>query len=203
MFLTKSLKNNNTSIQNIFFSVTVFVILNTYIFSDNGNNEDQKDEGIKASKFMPLNKPNLRVEIPQFKNGQLDCVIKAEEMTRVDKQSVKIKNMEIDFFENNAKQMSVILKNGKYNFSDNTLDSNDKTQVIRPNYFTLIGDSMEFDLDKKQGRMTGKVRMVIKNSVEVMNRAKKSHNFEKNEFDALFFSRGINSILESLKTIRR
>ena len=62
---------------------------------------------------------------------------------------------------------------------------------------------MEFDLDKKQGRMTGKVRMVIKNSVEVMNRAKKSHNFEKNEFDALFFSRGINSILESLKTIRR
>ena len=203
MFLTKSLKNNNTSIQNIFFSVTVFVILNTYIFSDNGNNVDQKDEGLKVSKFMPLNKPNLRVEIPQFKNGQLDCVIKAEEMTRVDKQSVKIKNMEIDFFENNAKQMSVILKNGKYNFSDNTLDSNDKTQVIRPNYFTLIGDSMEFDLDKKQGRMTGKVRMVIKNSVEVMNRAKKSHNFEKNEFDALFFSRGINSILESLKTIRR
>lgn len=203
MLLTKKLKNKNTSIQNIISSVTVFFILNTYIYSDGGNSEDLKDEGLKVSKFMPLNKPNIRVEIPQFKNGQLDCVIRAEEMTRVDKQSVKIKNMEIDFFENNAKQMSVFLKNGKYNFLDNTLDSNDKTQVIRPNYFTLIGDSMEFDLDKKQGRMTGKVRMVIKNSVEVMDRAKKSHNIEKNKFDALFFSRGINSIIESLKTIRR
>ena len=203
MLLTKKLKNKNTIIQNIISSVTVFFILNTYIFSDSENSEDLKDEGLKVSKFMPLNKPNIRVEIPQFKNGQLDCVIRAEEMTRVDKQSVKIKNMEIDFFEDNAKQMSVFLKNGKYNFLDNTLDSNDKTKLIRPNYFTLIGDSMEFDLDKKQGRMTGKVRMVIKNSVEVMDRAKKSHNIEKNKFDALFFSRGINSIIESLKTIRR
>lgn len=203
MLLTKKLKNKNTTIQNIILSVTILFILNTYIFSDSENSEDLKDEGIKVSKFMPLNKPNIRVEIPQFKNGQLDCVIRAEEMTRVDKQSVKIKNMEIDFFEDNAKQMSVFLKNGKYNFLDNTLDSNDKTKLIRPNYFTLIGDSMEFDLDKKQGRMTGKVRMVIKNSVEVMDRAKKSHNIEKNKFDALFFSRGINSIIESLKTIRR
>ena len=203
MLLTKKLKNKNTIIQNIISSVTVFFILNTYIFSDSENSEDLKDEGLKVSKFMPLNKPNIRVEIPQFKNGQLDCVIRAEEMTRVDKQSVKIKNMEIDFFEDNAKQMSVFLKNGKYNFLDNTLDSNDKTKLIRPNYFTLIGDSMEFDLDKKQGRMTGKVRMVIKNSVKVMDRAKKSHNIEKNKFDALFFSRGINSIIESLKTIRR
>ena len=203
MLLTKKLKNKNTIIQNIISSVTVFFILNTYIFSDSENSEDLKDEGLKVSKFMPLNKPNIRVEIPQFKNGQLDCVIRAEEMTRVDKQSVKIKNMEIDFFEDNAKQMSVFLKNGKYNFLDNTLDSNDKTKLVRPNYFTLIGDSMEFDLDKKQGRMTGKVRMVIKNSVEVMDRAKKSHNIEKNKFDALFFSRGINSIIESLKTIRR
>ena len=197
------MKNKNTTIQNIISSVTIFFILNAYIFSDSENSEDLKDEGLKVSKFMPLNKPNIRVEIPQFKNGQLDCVIRAEEMTRVDKQSVKIKNMEIDFFEDNAKQMSVFLKNGKYNFLDNTLDSNDKTKLIRPNYFTLIGDSMEFDLDKKQGRMTGKVRMVIKNSVKVMDRAKKSHNIEKNKFDALFFSRGINSIIESLKTIRR
>ena len=203
MLLTKKLKNKNTTIQNIISSVTVFFILNAYIFSDSENSEDLKDEGLKVSKFMPLNKPNIRVEIPQFKNGQLDCVIRAEEMTRVDKQSVKIKNMEIDFFEDNAKQMSVFLKNGKYNFLDNTLDSNDQTKLVRPNYFTLIGDSMEFDLDKKQGRMTGKVRMVIKNSVEVMDRAKKSHNIEKSKFDALFFSRGINSIIESLKTIRR
>ena len=157
------MKNKNTLIQKLIFSFTLFVLLKTYAFSDNVSDHVLEDEGLKVSKFMPLNKPNIRVKIPQFKNGQLDCVIRAAEMTRVDEESVKIKNMEIDFFEDNTKQMRVVFQNAKYNFSDNTLDSNDETQVIRPNYFTLMGDSMEFDLDKKQGRMTGKVRMIIKN----------------------------------------
>ena len=189
--------------QKLFFSFTLFVLLKICVFSDNVSNNAQEDEGLKVSKFMPLNKPNIRVKIPQFKNGQLDCVIRAEEMTRVDEESVKIKNMEIDFFEDSTKQMSVVFLNAKYNFLNNTLDSNDKTQVIRPNYFTLMGDSMEFDVDKKQGRMTGKVRMVIKNSVEIMGKKKKSNYVGLNEFDAFFFSRGINSILDALKNTRR
>lgn len=197
------MKTKKTLIQKLFFSFTLFVLLKTCVFSDNVSNNAQEDEGLKVSKFMPLNKPNIRVKIPQFKNGQLDCVIRAEEMTRVDEESVKIKNMEIDFFEDSTKQMSVVFLNAKYNFLNNTLDSNDKTQVIRPNYFTLMGDSMEFDVDKKQGRMTGKVRMVIKNSVEIMGKKKKSNYVGLNEFDAFFFSRGINSILDALKNTRR
>ena len=197
------MKTKKTLIQKLFFSFTLFVLLKTCVFSDNVSNNTQEDEGLKVSKFMPLNKPNIRVKIPQFKNGQLDCVIRAEEMTRVDEESVKIKNMEIDFFEDSTKQMSVVFLNAKYNFLNNTLDSNDKTQVIRPNYFTLMGDSMEFDVDKKQGRMTGKVRMVIKNSVEIMGKKKKSNYVGLNEFDAFFFSRGINSILDALKNTRR
>ena len=58
---------------------------------------------------MPLNKPNLRVKIPQFKNGEIDCVIKADEMTRVDDENVKIENMEIDFFESGDKEMQLSL----------------------------------------------------------------------------------------------
>ena len=197
------MKTKKTLIQKLFFSFTLFVLLKTCVFSDNVSNNTQEDEGLKVSKFMPLNKPNIRVKIPQFKNGQLDCVIRAEEMTRVDEESVKIKNMEIDFFEDSTKQMSVVFLNAKYNFLNNTLDSNDKTQVIRPNYFTLMGDSMEFDVDKKQGRMTGKVRMVIKNSVEITGKEKKSNYVGLNEFDAFFFSRGINSILDALKNTRR
>ena len=197
------MKTKKTLIQKLFFSFTLLVLLKTCVFSDNVSNNAQEDEGLKVSKFMPLNKPNIRVKIPQFKNGQLDCVIRAEEMTRVDEESVKIKNMEIDFFEDSTKQMSVVFLNAKYNFLKNTLDSNDKTQVIRPNYFTLMGDSMEFDVDKKQGRMTGKVRMVIKNSVEITGKEKKSNYVGLNEFDAFFFSRGINSILDALKNTRR
>ena len=47
---------------------------------------------------MPLNKPNLRVKIPQFKNGEIDCVIKADEMTRVDDENVK-KQLAFKYFQ--------------------------------------------------------------------------------------------------------
>jgi hypothetical protein len=38
------------------------------------------------------------------------------------------------------------------------------TKVSRPNFFTLTGESIEFDVDKRQGRMIGKVRMVLHGS---------------------------------------
>ena len=46
----------------------------------------------------------------------------------------------------------------------NKIISKDLTQVSRPNYFTLTGESLEFDVDKRQGRMIGKVRMVLHDS---------------------------------------
>ena len=61
--------------------------------SANKLNDSLENQGLKASRFMPLNKPNLRVKIPQFKNGKIDCVIKADEMTRVDDENVKIENV--------------------------------------------------------------------------------------------------------------
>ena len=149
---------------------------------------------------MPLNKPNLRVKIPQFKNGEIDCVIKADEMTRVDNENVKIENMEIDFFESGDKEMQVLFQSAKYNFLKNKINSNNKTQVIRPNYFTLTGDSLEFDVEQKQGRMVGKVRMVLKNSPVVNKNKKQSFNNDVNSIkNTFFFVRKINSLLEAIQ----
>ena len=33
---------------------------------------EQSNRGLKAAKFMPINKPNIRIKIPQFKDGKLD-----------------------------------------------------------------------------------------------------------------------------------
>ena len=151
---------------------------------------------------MPLNKPNLRVKIPQFKNGELDCVIKADEMTRVDDENVKIENMEIDFFESGDKEMQVLFQSAKYNFLKNKINSNNKTQVIRPNYFTLTGDSLEFDVEQKQGRMVGKVRMVLKNSKVVINNKKDLSNDIIPSKNTFFFIRKINSLLEAIQEDR-
>ena len=195
------LKEKFTFVEGVLIIVSLFAIYSNGVANER-DDESFDDQGLKASKFMPLNKPNLRVKIPQFKNGKLDCLIKADEMIRIDKENVRIQNMNIDFFESGNKEMQVTFKKAKYNFIDNKINSNDETLVIRPNYFTLTGESMEFDVDKKQGRMVGKVKMVLSNSKGlsgVIQSVDNSKNFQNGNF---FFLRNINLILNAIKRNR-
>jgi len=146
----------------VFFFCCVF--LSNVVSDDAQEAPKQTKSGLKAAQFMPINKPNIRIKIPQFKDGELDCVIRAEKMTRVSDNDVNIKGMNIDFFENANKEMRVYFKSAIYNLMQNKIKSKDLTQVSRPNYFTLTGESLEFDVDKRQGRMIGKVRMVLHDS---------------------------------------
>ena len=130
---------------------------------------EQSNRGLKAAKFMPINKPNIRIKIPQFKDGKLDCVISAEEMTRITDDDVRLKGMHIDFYDNSNREMQVYFKSATYSLVRNKLKSKEVTQVSRPDYFTLTGESMEFDVDKRQGRMIGKVRMVLHDSDTSVN----------------------------------
>jgi len=195
------LKEKFTFVEGVLIIVSLFAIYSNGVANER-DDESFDDQGLKASKFMPLNKPNLRVKIPQFKNGKLDCLIKADEMIRIDKENVRIQNMNIDFFESGNKEMQVTFKKAKYNFIDNKINSNDETLVIRPNYFTLTGESLEFDVDKKQGRMVGKVKMVLSNSKGlsgVIQSVDNSKNFQNGNF---FFLRNINLILNAIKRNR-
>lgn len=195
------LKEKFTFVEGVLIIVSLFAIYSNGVANER-DDESFDDQGLKASKFMPLNKPNLRVKIPQFKNGKLDCLIKADEMIRIDEENVRIQNMNIDFFESGNKEMQVTFKKAKYNFIDNKINSNDETLVIRPNYFTLTGESLEFDVDKKQGRMVGKVKMVLSNSKGlsgVIQSVDHSNNFQNSNF---FFLRNINLILNTIKRNR-
>lgn len=195
------LKEKFTFVEGVLIIVSLFAIYSNGVANER-DDESFDDQGLKASKFMPLNKPNLRVKIPQFKNGKLDCLIKADEMIRIDEENVRIQNMNIDFFESGNKEMQVTFKKAKYNFIDNKINSNDETLVIRPNYFTLTGESLEFDVDKKQGRMVGKVKMVLSNSKGlsgVIQSVDNSKNFQNGNF---FFLRNINLILNTIKRNR-
>ena len=195
------LKEKITFVEGVLIIVSLFAIYSNGVANER-DHENFDDQGLKASKFMPLNKPNLRVKIPQFKNGKLDCLIKVDEMIRIDEENVRIQNMNIDFFESGNKEMQVTFKKAKYNFIDNKINSNDETLVIRPNYFTLTGESLEFDVDKKQGRMVGKVKMVLSNSKGlsgVIQSVDNSKNFQNGNF---FFLRNINLILNAIKRNR-
>ena len=85
-------------------------------------------------------------------------------MTRITEDDVNLKGMNIDFYDNSNKEMGVYFKSATYSLISNKIKSQELTQISRPNYFTLTGESIEFDVDKRQGRMIGKVRMVLHDS---------------------------------------
>ena len=46
--------------------------------------EEEEEKGLQIGKLLPLNKPNLRVKIPGFDNGELKSMVEAEKLTRID-----------------------------------------------------------------------------------------------------------------------
>ena len=132
-----------------------------------GKGSGDENSGLQVARYMPLGKPNLRVKIPQFKDGILECVMRAGEMTRVSENDVNIKLMDIEFVGEGDSEMKIELKDATYNLSDKLISSKNRA-VVRRSDFTLIGDSLDFDTEKRHGRMTGRVRMVIHDSGSLM-----------------------------------
>ena len=74
------------------------------------NNEVKQESGLQATRYMPLGKPNLRVKIPQFKDGVLECLMQAGEMTRVSDDDITIKQMDIEFVGEDDAEMKIELE---------------------------------------------------------------------------------------------
>ena len=131
--------------------------------SDPGDEEG----GLQATRYMPLGKPNLRVKIPQFKDGVLECLMRAGEMTRVSDDDINIKQMDIEFVGDGDSEMKIELQEATYSLKDKLISSKNRA-IVRRSDFTLVGDSLDFDTQNRHGRMTGRVRMVIHNSASLV-----------------------------------
>jgi hypothetical protein len=129
--------------------------------------EGKEESGLQATRYMPLGKPNLRVKIPQFKDGVLECLMRAGEMTRVSDDDINIKQMDIEFVGEDDAEMKIELEEATYSLKDKLISSRNRA-IVRRSDFTLIGDSLDFDTENRHGRMTGKVRMVIHNSANLV-----------------------------------
>lgn len=126
-----------------------------------------EESGLQAARYMPLGKPNLRVKIPQFKDGILECLMRADEMTRVSDDDINIKQMDIEFVGDGDPEMRIELQEATYSLKDKLISSKNRA-IVRRSDFTLIGDSLDFDTENRHGRMTGRVRMVIHNSASLV-----------------------------------
>ena len=122
--------------------ICALIISYSYVSANEELDDSLENQGLKASRFMPLNKPNLRVKIPQFKNGELDCVIKADEMTRVDDENVKIP----------IKGSEFSAGFDMYANEDATIEPNDKAMISTgihctlssPEYYLRVAQSLTY-----------------------------------------------------------
>ena len=126
--------------------------------------EEEESTGLEIGKLLPLNKPNLRVKIPGFKDGQLESMVEAEKLTRIDEDNLRLEEATIQLI---PQSLLIKLRTALYSTEGAILSSNEKT-TISSKEFTMTGAAMDFDTASGKGRMTGPVRMIIHN-VEAMD----------------------------------
>ncbi len=120
------------------------------------------DEGMGSiGNMIPEGMKNLKVRIPSFTEGRATSLIIADAMTRTDAQHLFAEGMTIKMFGATPKEdLRVELKTAIFQIDSKVLTSNERSRVSRSD-FELEGDTMTFDTGKSQGKMVGRVQMII------------------------------------------
>ena len=107
---------------------------------------------------------NLRVRIPGFDAGRNTSLITAKSMTRVNPQEIFAEDMTIYLYHEQEKDnVRVDLRTGTYHMDTKLLTSKERSKVTRSD-FQIEGDTMVFDTTTSQGKMVGRVHMIIYDS---------------------------------------
>lgn len=119
-------------------------------------------DGIGAmGSLIPEGMKNRKVRIPGFEDGRATSLITADVMTRVDPQHLFAEGMTIKIFGADPKEdVRVDLKTATYQMESKVLSSQERSRVSRSD-FQLEGDTMVFDTTTSQGKMVGRVQMII------------------------------------------
>lgn len=122
-------------------------------------------QGLGAfGQLLPLGRKNLDVQIPSFKDGIPSSILRAESLTRVDESLMTMEKMDIWLYGSNRdSDMRVQLPLADYNMTTQILSSDERSRISRQD-FQMEGDSMIFDTVTQQGKMTGRVEMIIFNT---------------------------------------
>lgn len=114
--------------------------------------------------MLPLGRKNLNVQIPSFRNGAPSSLVKANSMTRISDTIMSMESMDIWLYGNHRDEdMRVQLPLADYDLESKVLSSEERSRISR-NDFQLEGDRLIFDTVTQQGKMTGRVQMVIFNA---------------------------------------
>lgn len=128
-----------------------------------GEEEGANSPKIQGLEMLPAGKTNLGVRLPVFEGAKQTMLLKASEMTPIDKEELDMKGVEIRILnEEGSEDTKIVMSSGRYLVTLGLLSSEEETTVQGIDY-TITGDTMDFDAKKKYGIMRGHVKMVIRN----------------------------------------
>lgn len=129
----------------------------------------QTMKGLGAfGQLLPLGERNLDVKIPSFRNGVPSSMVRAGSMTKVDDQNMEIEKMDIRLYgETKDRDVRVQLATANYNMPTQVLSSEERSRISRQD-FQLEGDEMIFDTNTQQGKISGRVEMIIFDTAGLM-----------------------------------
>lgn len=120
--------------------------------------------------MIPEGMKNLKVRIPGFENGRATSLITADALTRQDKNTLFAEKMTIKIFGADPKEdVRVDTRTATYVLDSKVLSSNERSRVSRSD-FQLEGDTMVFDTTTSQGKMVGRVQMIIYDTTQFSQR---------------------------------
>lgn len=118
---------------------------------------------IQGLEMLPAGKTNLGVRLPVFEGARQTMLLKAKELTPIDKDELAMTDVEIRILnEEGSEDTKIVMLSSRYLVTLGLLSSEEETTVHGVDY-TITGDTMDFDAKKKYGIMRGHVKMVIRN----------------------------------------
>ena len=121
----------------------------------------------EVAKFFPVGRTFTGVKIPSYSdNDELQTVMEADTITRVDSNFFDISNLTVKIYEKGKVTSTISMKNAKYDILANTLKSEESEPRPKVNHpsFTMTGDQMIVDTVNQVSTMKGRVKVVIPNA---------------------------------------
>ncbi len=121
---------------------------------------------------LPVGHEARGLVLPDFDlEGHLRGKFVAASARRTDQEHIDFGDLKITTFKDDSQtDLEVTLRTATFNLKTKILSSKESGTVQRTD-FNIVGDSLDFDTEKRTGHMKGHVKMVIKNNSSLVEKA--------------------------------
>ena len=115
---------------------------------------------------IPIGQDARGLILPDFDlQGKMRARFEAGMALRLDKETIQLAGLKMTTFDlENKTELQIEMSLAILNLKEKTLTSQQRTSITR-NDFHISGDNMQFDLAARTGRMTGNVKMSIRDQM--------------------------------------